>query len=123
MADHATQVIGCLAVVAKGKVMAAGEACLVLGSVEAMRHHLREVAPDLAGNARIRKTRFGDIMRALYAGGTYAFDRESYGRFFPLAKEEQLAVRPVDFEDITRRGFGFVTVALDEAELITKPSR
>ena len=122
MADS-TQVVGYLAIVAKGKLMAAGDSCLVLGSEHAVRSHLRKVAPDLECNAEIRKTRFGDVMRALYGGGTYAFDQESYGRFLPLAQSERLGVQAVDFEEIKRKGFDFVTVRLDEGELVTSQSR
>ena len=123
MADHSRQVVGYLAILAKGKLMAAGEGCLVLGSKNAMRCHLHEAVPDLVANAKIRKTRFGDIMGALYRGGTYAFDQQSYDRFLPLAQAERLGVRSVDFEEMKRKGFDFVTVCLDEGELVTRQSR
>jgi hypothetical protein len=45
-------------------------------------------------------------------GGAYAFDEASYKVFYPLAREEGLAVAEADFSAKKRKGLRFFTVAL-----------
>ena len=111
MARHDTRVIGYFASLSPTDVVCADtDACVVAGSSEAMAQYLGEVAPG-AANATVRKTRFVDILRGLELGAAYAFDKESYSRFYPLAQEAGLAVRPADFD--SQHGRRFFTVRLD----------
>jgi len=77
-----------------------------------MRQHIAQLEPSLGMPAEIVKTRFGDILRALYRGGVYAFDREAYARFYPLAKIENLDVKEADVDKMEKEGLRFVTVRL-----------
>jgi len=63
-----------------------------------MKEYISEIDSDRRGFRNIKKTRFGEIVRGLQLGGAYAFDEESYSRFYPLAKQEGLDVADVDFE-------------------------
>jgi hypothetical protein len=48
----------------------------------------------------------------LELGGAYAFDRESYARFYPLALEAGIPVEAADFEGQRQQGERFFTVRL-----------
>ena len=45
-------------------------------------------------------------------GAAYAFDEESYERFFPLARQEGLPVEEADFEKQRSKRFPFFTIQL-----------
>ena len=86
------------------------DACVISGSIEAMREYLAELDPLGASKATVRKTRFGEVLRGLQLGGAYAFDKDSYARFYPLALEAGLPVGVADFEGQADRGGRFFTV-------------
>lgn len=112
------RVLGYLALVPQGKVVGVtdgvGKACIVLGSAEAMRQHLAKVEPASVHSAEIVATSFADVLRALHGGGAYAFDQQAYSHFYPLAKREKLDVKDVNFQDIKKQGFEFVTVRIEK---------
>jgi len=112
LADRDTKVIGYFAYSAPTQLVCTGHACVIAGSEAAMRRHLGEVDPGGRISHTIRKTRFGEILRGLRLGAAYAFDSESYGRFYPLARMAQLDVKEADFEAANRRGDKFFTVQL-----------
>lgn len=117
MVSHYREKIGYLANVPPSKVVCVDNACLVTGSSEAMRQFVATVDPDLKNSVKILKTSFGDVLRALHGGGAYAFDKQAYSRFYPLARREGLDVKDVDFEDIKKQGFSFVTVRIEKKSL------
>ena len=106
-----TQVIGYFAYLSAMQVVCTDvDACVVSGSNEAMEQYLAEMNPSGAATATVRKTRFGEILRGLELGAAYAFDRESYARFYPLALEAGIPVEAADFEEHRQRGQRFFTV-------------
>src|SRR3954454_7912611 len=78
-------------------VCAEPDACIIAGSEDAMKQYIRELDAPHAEQYTIRKTRFCEILDGLALSAAYAFDKESYGRFFPLARETGLAVSEADF--------------------------
>ena len=111
MARHDTRVIGYVAFLSPTDLLCTDtDACVVSGSSEAMEQYLGELA-QRAADANVRKARFVEILRGLQLGGAYAFDSESYARFYPLAKEAGLDVRPADFD--SQHGRRFFGVRLD----------
>ena len=111
MARHDTRVIGYVAFFSATDLLCTDtEACVVSGSSEAMDQYLAELGRRTA-DVSVRKTRFVDILNGLQLGGAYAFDSGSYGRFYPLAREAGLDVRPADFD--SQHGRRFFTVRLD----------
>lgn len=111
MADPETKVVGYFAYQSTAEVICTdGDACVVSGSAGAMKQYLAELDPERASKATVKKTRFGEILRGLERGAAYAFDRESYGRFYPLAVNAGLPVEPADFEDQGRPRGRFLTV-------------
>ncbi len=111
MAQHDTRVIGYFARMSPTDVVCTDtDACVVAGSTEAMEQYVGEVSPETPRGA-VSKTRFGDILRGLHLGGAYAFDKESYARFYPLAREAGLPVQPAQFDP--QHGRRFFTVRLD----------
>ena len=113
MAERDTRVIGYFAYFSPtDHVCTDTDACVIAGSGEAMQQYLSEMAPASAGDASVRKTRFIDILRGLNLGAAYAFDNESYARFYPLAREAGLDVAQADFDEQRKLGNRFFTVRL-----------
>jgi hypothetical protein len=113
MATRDAKVIGYFAYLSPMEVVCTDvDACVVSGSSSAMQDYLAEIRPAGAAETKVKKTRFGEILEGLQLGAAYAFDEESYGRFYPLALEAGLPVEPADFEGSHRQGDRFFTVRL-----------
>ena len=113
MATRDSQVIGYFAYLSPMDVICTDvDACLVSGSSRAMEEYLAEAHPHRAASIAVRKTRFGEILRGLTLGAAYAFDKESYARFYPLALEVGLPVEAADFDGRSGSGGRFFTVRL-----------
>ena len=112
MAQEETRIVGYFAHLSATDVLCTDvDACLISGSREAMERYLAEMAHD-ARKATIKKTRFGEVLRGLQLGAAYAFDREAYERFRPLALHAGVPVAEADFAAQERRGGRFFTVRL-----------
>lgn len=111
MSDMDTKVIGYYAYLTKDKVICTdNQACLIAGSEANMKKFIECMAPGDAKKCIIRKTRFVDIKKGLYLGASYAFDKESYPRFYPLALKEGFNVQQADFESEESRDFFTVQI-------------
>lgn len=112
LSEH-SRVIGYVAYLSPMQVVCTNvDACVVSGSSEVMQQYLEEKHPHVAASATVRKTRFAEILRGLELGAAYAFDRESYARFYPLALDAGLPVEAADFEEQRQLGHRFFTVRL-----------
>src|SRR3989337_2666034 len=78
-----TKVVGYFSYIDK-EAFCDGDACIISGSEELMRRYLNKVSN--GQNFQIKKTRFNEIIKGLSQAGAYAFDEESYDRFFQLAR-------------------------------------
>jgi len=112
MSDRHTKVIGYFAYASPTEVVCTDEACVITGSEEAMKDCIIEIDPDGRKKNTIKKTRFGEILKGLQLGAAYAFDEESFSRFYPLAKQEGLDVAEADFKKQKSEGWRFFTVQL-----------
>lgn len=113
MSERDSRVIGYFAFLSPAQVVCTDvDACVVAGSDGAMERYLAESEPAAAPRATVKKTRFGEILRGLELGAAYAFDNESYARFYPMAREAGIPVEAVDFEAHRRKGERFFTVRL-----------
>jgi hypothetical protein len=111
MPEKYEKVVGFFAYASPAEVVCTGEACVISGSERAMRDYLKEASP--RGKLHtIKKTRFGEILKGLQMGAAYAFDEDSYNKFYPLAREEGLDVAKADFGAKQQEGFRFFTVKL-----------
>lgn len=63
-----------------------------------MRDYIAEIVPEEWKKRAIKKTRFGEILRGLQLSAAYAFDQQSYGRFYPLTLKKGLPVAEGDFK-------------------------
>jgi len=95
-ADDA-KVIGCFAFTSPTEVVCDGDACVIAGSEADLRAYVLELGPAGEINHTLKKTRFGEIMRGMSLGASYAFDEVAYNRFYPLARREGLDLGPEDF--------------------------
>ncbi len=115
MADRSRKVIGYFAYSSPNEVVCTGDqgdACVISGSVRAMKAFLKESDPDEQKEHIVKKTRFGEILRGLKLGAAYGFDEESYKKFYPLARKEGLPVEEGNFNEMKSKGFRFFTVQL-----------
>ena len=81
-----------------------------------MKNHIEEINLDNKFQATIKKARFGEIVQGLRLGGKYAFDKESYSRFYPLGVEIGMQLENPDFDNEKYRG-QFFTVRIDDKSL------
>ena len=113
MPQRDTKVVGYFAYWSPTQVVCTDvDACVVSGSISAMEEYLVEINPLRAAKATVKKTRFGEILRGLELGAAYAFDKESYARFYPLALDAGLPVAAADFEGQRNQGGRFFTIRL-----------
>jgi len=113
MAQRESRVIGYFAYLSPVEVVCTDvDACVVSGSSGAMEEYLAEMYPRRTPVATVKKTRFGEILRGLELGAAYAFDKESYARFYPLALEAGIPVGAADFDKQREAGGRFFTVRL-----------
>ncbi|MCP4550370.1 MAG: hypothetical protein GY835_28250 [bacterium] len=110
MAEPDTKVIGYFAYMSATEVACDGDACIVAGSQAAIRRYLSISNPKNVDRYTVKKTRFGEIMKGMSLGAAYAFDRESYNRFYPLALEVGIPASPADFAGTTPDEIKFMTV-------------
>jgi hypothetical protein len=104
-----SKVIGYFAFSSPTSVICEGDACVISGSEQRMRDYVASVATESSQNNTIKKTRFGEIIRGMGMGAPYAFDEESYNRFFPLANKIGMDLEEEDFSE-TETGFHFVVI-------------
>lgn len=87
--EASSKVIGYFAYNDFGEIFCSEDACIVAGSEELMREYFRKKKSNIDGVV-IKKIRFGEIIDGMREAVEYAFDRESYDRFLPLAKANGL---------------------------------
>ena len=87
-------------------------ACLIAGSMRAIRTYMAEFDPEQRKVRTVKKTRFGEILQGLSMGAAYAFDEESYKKFYPLAIKEGLPVEKGDFQEMKKHNVRFFVVQL-----------
>ena len=84
-----SKVVGYFSYDDSGKVFCTPEnACIISGSEELAKTYLRKMDSKNIARVTIKKIRCGEIMDAMEEGTKYAFDRESYDRFLPIARVE-----------------------------------
>ena len=113
MTQAATKVIGYFAYLPPTRVVCTDvDACVVSGSSRAMEDYVVEVDPAGAAKVTVKKTRFGEIVQGLALGAAYAFDKESYARFYPLALEAGIPAAAAEFDEQGDQSRRFFTVRL-----------
>jgi len=112
----ADQIIGYLAMKSRSELVCDGEALIIAGSHATLKRMLAKGAIDPVSSYKILKARFAEVVSGLARGGAYAFDRESYGRFSRLAKEERIPCGDFDFTPPTPDDIMLVTVVFPFGE-------
>jgi hypothetical protein len=110
MSKNDKKVIGYFAVYSSQDVFCDGDACLIAGSQSALHKYIK-LSPKAGSDFQIRKTRLSEILEGISLGGAYAFDKESYNEFYPLANRYGLSLKNEDFSP-TETGNHFVVVRL-----------
>jgi hypothetical protein len=107
--DIDSKVIGYFAFSSPMAVICEGDACIISGSEKRMRDYIAQAMPDSSQSNTIKKTRFGEIIKGMKMGAPYAFDEESYSRFYPLANKIGFNLKEENFSE-TETGFNFVVI-------------
>ncbi len=110
--DDDTRVIGFFAYTPPMHAICDGDACVIAGSEAGMKRYVESMVSGPLKGTRIKKTRFGEILKGLELGAAYAFDEEAYNRFYPLAKKAGLPMTPQDFSGQSPTGMHFVRIQL-----------
>ena len=106
MSSDDSKVIGYIARLSRIDVICVEkDACLITGAETAIKKYLAEIDQDQYKNVSIGKARFGDILKAMKLGARYAFDKESYSRFYPLGIKNKLMLEESDFNEEEGRKF------------------
>jgi len=104
------KVIGHFAFSSPMGVICDGDACVISGSEEAMRNYIKSALSESSKAVTIKKTRFSEIIQGMKKGAPYAFDEQSYNRFYPLANKIGFNLKEEDFTMQTETGFHFVVI-------------
>lgn len=86
-----------------------GDACLITGSVEAMKHFIRVARFSGAG---VHATTFSEILQGIKLGAAYCFDEQAYGRFLEPGRAAGLTLTDEDFSDPGPTGTHLLIVRL-----------
>jgi hypothetical protein len=106
-----SKVIGYFAFSSPTAVICEGDACVISGSEERMKDYIAAATVRSPEKHTIKKTRFGEIIKGMEMGAPYAFDEESYNRFFPLANKIGFDLKEEDFSETeTETGFLFLVI-------------
>jgi len=108
--DIDSKVIGHFAFSSSMGVICDGDACVISGSEEAMRNYIKSALTESSKGVTIKKTRFGEIIQGMKKGAPYAFDEQSYNRFYLLANKTGFNLKEEDFTVQTETGFHFVVI-------------
>ena len=108
--DIDSKVIGYFAFCSPTEVICDGDACVISGSEQGIRNYITSVSPESAQKTTIKKTRFGEIINGMKLGAPYAFDEQSYNRFYPLANKIGFNLKEEDFSIETETGYHFVVI-------------
>lgn len=117
--------LGFIACATATEVFRFEDACVVAGSDALLRSYLAG-NPNLANAAlAISKIRFADVHAGLDAGAAYAFDREAYERFAPLARDAGIDVADAfpESSGTEVETFSFVKVRLADKDATPAPPR
>ena len=93
------KVIGHFAFTSSGQVACDGPSCLILSSETEVRQYLSVSYPKDVKKFTIKKTKFGEIMKGLSLGASYAFDRAAYSRFSKIAEKVKYPLNQAEFPD------------------------
>ena len=69
-----------------------GDACVIAGSAKALNGYVSKLSKGKITDYRVKKTKYGEIVKGLQLGGAYTFDKRAYRRFYSIAKEDGLNV-------------------------------
>ncbi len=108
--DIDSKVIGYFAFNSPSEVICDGDACVISGSEQSMRGYIKSTSSKSSSTITIKKTRFGDIVKGMKMGAPYAFDEQSYNRFYPLANKIGYSLKKEDFTGPTETGRHFVVI-------------
>lgn len=114
MSKFDSKVIGYISLFDKLNLFCSGDACVVAGSEKAMEGYIHKANLDNKDDLNIKKARFKDIVAGLIAGGAYAFDRESYSRFQPMAIQDGHDLSKINFEDHSNQSDDLLIVRLND---------
>lgn len=91
MKDRHTKIIGYFAFhPGTMNVFCDGDACVIANSEKALENYILKMGKGKITGYRIKKTRYGEILKGLQMGAAYAFDEKAYSVFYPLAKADSL---------------------------------
>ncbi|MBT4640736.1 MAG: hypothetical protein HOC09_18095 [Deltaproteobacteria bacterium] len=114
MSKFDSKVIGYISLFDKLNLFCSGDACVVAGSEKAMQEYIQRANPENKDDLKLKKARFKEIVAGLLAGGAYAFDKESYGRFQPMAIQDGHDLSKVNFEDYSNQSDDLLIIRLNE---------
>ena len=89
-------VVGYFAVYSSQETFCDGDACIIAGGQSALNKYIKS-SLGTGSEYQIRKSRLGEILEGISLGASYAFDKESYGVFYPLANKHGLSLKHEDF--------------------------
>ncbi len=87
--DDDTRVIGYFAYTPPMHAICDGDACVIAGSEAGMNRYVEAMVSGSLKGTRIKKTRFGEILKGLELGAAYAFDEEDVQSVPPTCQKRR----------------------------------
>ena len=86
----AHKIVGYFSYSGTGNVFCDGDACIISATEELMHSYIKKMIFNHNERDIVKKTRLSEIINGLRQGGAYAFDRDSYAKFFSLVEKQGL---------------------------------
>ena len=111
----AHKTVGYFAHSKKGYAFCDGDACIISGTEALMFSYIKAMLSNDKHKNIVKKTKFGEIISGINRGGAYAFDKEAYLKFLPLAEKYGLNDLPEPnsfFSESSPTGLHFIRIQL-----------
>lgn len=95
--DIDSKVIGYFAFSSPTEVICEVDACVISGSEQSMRNYIVSTSSGSSQSTPMRKTRFDEITIGMKMRALYAFDEQSYNRFYLFANKIGLNLKEEEF--------------------------
>ena len=111
----ANTIIGYVALTDKGKALGNKTSYVIAGSEENMKIYISKLTTRSIHVYKLREISFGEILERLRQGLSFVFDKKSYHRFLPLARQVGIELAEEKFPADSVQKLHFVDLGIPKS--------